>query len=128
MFEEYYDLLSKWLEYLQKLLFDFKMKTLSMLYRGEFFQYRSGDLVYIISSLTSQLITSSRKVSVKYVGPVLVYMIIDPKSFLLCILDGKLLLGPVEHGLLKAVIITTTQGNITHLTSVETSFVCRYQI
>ena len=35
----------------------------------EDFQYTSGDLVYIISPLTSQLRTSSRKVTIKYVGP-----------------------------------------------------------
>ena len=34
-----------------------------------FFQYNSRDLVYIISTLTSQLRTSSRKVAIKYIGP-----------------------------------------------------------
>ena len=38
----------------------------------ELFKYKSGDLVYIISPLITQLRTSSRKVSVKYVGPVIV--------------------------------------------------------
>ena len=47
-----------------------------------FFQYNSGDLVYIISPLTSQLHTSSRKVMIKYVGPVVVYKIIDPHNYL----------------------------------------------
>ena len=37
----------------------------------------------------SQLTTSSRKLSVKYVGPVVVYKIIDLESFLLCTLDGN---------------------------------------
>ena len=41
----------------------------------ENFQYRGGDLVYIISPLTSQLRTNSWKVAVKYVGPVVVYKI-----------------------------------------------------
>ena len=44
----------------------------------ENFQYRGGDLVYIISPLTSQLRTASQKVAIKYVGPVVVYKIIDP--------------------------------------------------
>ena len=35
-----------------------------------FFQYNSGDIVYIISPLTSWLQTVSRKVMIKYVGPV----------------------------------------------------------
>ena len=47
-FMEYCDLLSKRLEYLQKLLFDFKLKKLSMLNEDrEFFQYKSGDIIYI---------------------------------------------------------------------------------
>ena len=49
----------------------------------ENFQYRGGDLVYIISQLTSQLRTNSRKIAVKYVGPVVVYKIIDPHNIFL---------------------------------------------
>ena len=44
----------------------------------DYFQYNSGDLVYIISPLTSQLRTASRKVTIKYVGPLTVYKIVDP--------------------------------------------------
>ena len=36
------------------------------------YQYNSGDLVYIISPLTSQLRTNSRKVTIKYVGPLVI--------------------------------------------------------
>ena len=36
------------------------------------FQYTSGDLVYIISPLIGQLRTSSRKVTIKYVGPLVI--------------------------------------------------------
>ena len=39
----------------------------------EDFQYNSEDLVYIISPLTSQLRTNSRKVTIKYVGPLVIY-------------------------------------------------------
>ena len=35
----------------------------------EYFQYNSGDLVYLISPLTSQLRTSFRKVGINYVRP-----------------------------------------------------------
>ena len=58
-----------------------------------FFQYNSGDLVYIISPLTSQLCTMSKKVTIKYVGPVVIYKIIDPCNYLLMMLDGKILRG-----------------------------------
>ena len=56
-----------------------------------FFQYNSGDIVYIISPLTSQLCTASRKVMIKYVGPIVIYTIIDPHNYLLMTLDGKIL-------------------------------------
>ena len=62
-----------------------------------FFQYNSGDLVYIISPLTSQLQTTSRKVIIKYVGSIVVYKIIDPHNYLLITLDGKILQGLFEH-------------------------------
>ena len=45
-----------------------------------FFQYKSGDLVYIISPLMSQLCTASQKVTIKYVGPVVKNKIIDPTT------------------------------------------------
>ena len=68
----------------------------------EFFQYTSGDLVCITSSLTSQHKTSSRKESVKHAGPVLEFKIVDTKSFSLCTLDGRLLVVLFEHKEIKA--------------------------
>ena len=59
---------------------------------GKNLQYKTGDLVYIISFLTSQLRTNSRKI-IKYVGPVVVYKIVDPHNYLLMTLDGKILKG-----------------------------------
>ena len=55
-----------------------------------FFQYNNGDLVYIISPLTSQLHATSRKVKIKYVGPVVVYKIKDPHNYLLMTLDSNI--------------------------------------
>ena len=46
-------------------------------------------LVYIISPLTSQLCIASRKVTIKYVGPVVIYKIIDQHNYLLMTLDVK---------------------------------------
>ena len=61
-FKDYYELLNKRLQYLHKLLQDLKSKRLTMINKDRtFFQYNSGDLVYIISPLTSQLHTTSRK-------------------------------------------------------------------
>ena len=73
-FKEYYELLNKKIKYLQDILFNFKLQRLAMINKDrEHFQYKGGDLVYLISPLTSQLRTNSWKIAVKYVGPVVVY-------------------------------------------------------
>ena len=55
-YREYFTQLDKRLEYLHKLLQDFWMKRLSLINKNrDDFQYNSGDLVYLISPLTSQL-------------------------------------------------------------------------
>ena len=80
-----------------------------------FFQYNSGDLVYLISQLTSQLYTASRKVMIKYVGPIVIYKIIDPHNYLLMTLDGKILRGLFEHERLKPATLRTSKGNANNL-------------
>ena len=77
-----------------------------------FFQYNSGDLVYMISPLTSQLCTASRKVMIKYVSPVVIYKFSDLHNSLLMTLDGKILRGLFEHKRLKPANIKTSQGNV----------------
>ena len=58
-FKEYFDLLNKRIKYLHDILLNFKSKRLAMIKKDKaFFQYNSGDLVYIISPLTSQLCTA----------------------------------------------------------------------
>ena len=90
MFKDYHELLNKRLKYLHELLQNFESKRLAMINKGRaFFQYNSRDLVYIISPLTSQLHTASRKVMMKYVGPIVIYKIIDQHNHLLMTLDGK---------------------------------------
>ena len=81
----------------------------------DFFQYNSGDLVYVISLLTSQLRTSSKKVAIKHIGPLRVYKIIDPHNNLLMMLDGKILRGLFEHERLKPGVIRTSQGKVCNL-------------
>ena len=85
----------------------------------ENFQYRGGDLVYIISPLTSQLRTNSQKITVKYVGPVVIYKIIDPHNYLIMTLDGVMLRGIFEHKRLKPAIIGINQGNIQKLAELK---------
>ena len=81
----------------------------------ENFQYKGGYLVCIISPLTSQLRTNSWKIVVKYVGPVVIYKIVDPNNYLLMTLDGKILKGIIEHKRLKPAIIRTNHGNVQNL-------------
>ena len=53
-FKDYYNMLNKRLQYLHKFLQDIRSKRLDMINKDRnFFQYNSGDLVYIISLLTS---------------------------------------------------------------------------
>ena len=112
-YKEYYKRLEQRIKYLQKVLLDFKMRHLALLNKDrEYFQYNSGDLVYLISPLTSQLRTASRKIMVKYVGPLVVYKIIDLHNYLLMTLDGKLLRGLFEHKRIKPAIIRTSEGNV----------------
>ena len=68
--------------------------------------------MYIISLLTSQLRTSSRKLAIQYVGPLVVYKIIYPHNYLFMTLDGKILRGLFKKERLKLVTIRTSQGNV----------------
>ena len=64
-YKDYHTLLTKRLDYLKNMLQNFKMKCLALLNKDkDYFQYNSGDLVYLISPLTTQLRTSSRKVAI----------------------------------------------------------------
>ena len=85
----------------------------------EYFQYNSGDLVYLISPLTTQLRTSSRKVAINCVGPLVVYKIVDPHNYLLMTIDGKLLRGLCEHERLKPAMIRTDNGNVNTLLALK---------
>ena len=58
---------------------------------------------------------ASRKIMIKYVGPVVIYKIKNPHNYLLMTLDGKILQGLFEHEKLKLAMIRTSEGNITHL-------------
>ena len=80
-----------------------------------FSQYNSGDLVYIISLVTSQFCTICRKVMIKYVGPAVIYKIIDPHNYLLMMLDGDILRGLLEHKRIEPANIRTSQGNVHNL-------------
>ena len=120
-FKEYYELLNKRLRYLQDIIQNFRSKRLAMINKDRMFiQYNSGDLVYIISPLMSQLQTASRKVMIKYVGPIVVYKMIDPHNYLLMTLDRKILWGLYEYERLKPTkILRTSKGNVSNLVTLN---------
>ena len=108
------------MKYLQHLLFNFKYKRLAMINKDRpFFQYKSSDLVYIISPLTSQLCTASCKIAIKYVGPVVIYKILDPHNYPLMTLHGKILRGLFEHERLKPANIRMSQRNVQNLAQLK---------
>ena len=65
--------------------------------------------------LTSQLHTAFQKVTIKYVGPVVIYKITDPHNYLIMTLDGGILRGLFEHERLKPTNLRTSQGNVQNL-------------
>ena len=112
--------LGKRLQYLHKLLQNARTKRLALMNKErDYFQYNSGEFVYIISPLTSQLRTASRKITIKYVGPLTVYKIVDLHNYLLITLDGKPLRGLLEHERLKPAVIRTNHGNVTNLSKLR---------
>ena len=115
-FKEYYELLNKRIKYLQDILFNFKSWRLAVINKDrENFQYKGGDLVYIIFPLISQLRTASWNIAIKYVGPVVVYKIIDSHNYLIMTLDGKILRGIFAYERLKPTIIQRNQRNVQNL-------------
>ena len=119
-FKEYYTLLGKRHQYLHRVLQDARTKRFSLMNKDrDYCQYNSGDLIYTISPLTSQLRTTSRKITVKYVCPLTVYKTFDPHNYLLITLDCKLLRGLFEHERLKPAAIRTNHGDVTNLSKLK---------
>ena len=105
---------------MHELFQNFKLKRTAMINKDRaFFQYNMGDLVYIISPLTSQLCTVLSKVMIKYVGPVVIYKIIDPHNYLIMTLDTKILRGLFEYERLKPGISSTSEENISNLSQLK---------
>ena len=66
-----------------------------------------------------QLRTNSRKVSIKYIGPLVIYKIVDPHNYLLMTIDGQLMRGLFEHERLKPAVIRTDKGNVSTLSTLK---------
>ena len=66
-----------------------------------------------------QLHTASRKVMIKYVGPVVIYKIIDPHNYFLMTLGDKILRGLFEHERFKPATLSKSEGNISILSQLK---------
>ena len=49
---------------------------------------------------------------IKYIGPIVIYKIIDLHNYLLMTLDQKILWGLFKHEGLKSAVLRTSDGNI----------------
>ena len=89
------------------MLQNFKAKHIALINKDrEYFQYNPGDLVYLISPLTTQLRTNSRKYQFKC-GSISNLQNVDPHNYLLMTIDGRLMRGLFEHERLKPAVIRT---------------------
>ena len=55
----------------------------------------------------------------KYIGPVVIYKIIDPHNYLLMMLDRVMLRGIFEDERLKPTVIRTNQGIVQNLAELK---------
>ena len=63
--------------------------------------------------------TAPSKVMIQYVGPVVIYKVIDPHNYFLMMLDGNILIGLFKHVRIKPAIIRTDQGNVHNLVQLK---------
>ena len=56
---------------------------------------------------------------IKYVGPVVIYKVIDPHNYLHMMLDGQILWGLFEHERLKPAILRTSEGDVSNLSKLK---------
>ena len=56
---------------------------------------------------------------IKYVGPIVVYKVVDLHNYVLMSLDGNILWGLFEHERLKPAILRTSEGNASNLVKLK---------
>ena len=81
--------------------------------------FKPNRLAMINKDRTFLLCITSQKVTIKYLGPVVIYKIIGPHNYLLMTLDGRILRGLFEHERLKPTSIRTSQGNVQNLAQLK---------
>ena len=76
----------------------------------------------------SLLQTASKKIKCEFVGPLAIYMCVNPSQFLLMSLDGYLYPFLVEEIRIKPGFIPTTRGNVNHLAELKKIIRSRFQL
>ena len=88
--------------------------------KQDVFQCNSGNFsLYNFTTHKVHCAQLPRKVMIKYVGPVVIYKIIDPHNYLFMTLDGEIQRGLFKHERLKLANIRTDQGNIQNLAQLK---------
>lgn len=115
-FEAYYQTLRNQLAYMRERLHKLRDQRLKLQnqYR-EFTGYRKGQLVYLYHPLGAALQTGSKKICARFVGPLVIYGVLDPQQYILMSLDGKIFPNVVEVTRLKPGSIQSNYGEITTL-------------
>ena len=112
-FKDYYESLEKRLKYLHNILLKYRSNRQALVNKNvEPYYYQKYDLVYMINPATSLLRTDSRKFSIKYIGPLVIFRILSNKQFLLMTLNGRILPRVIEFERIKPACIRTSQGNV----------------
>ena len=74
--------------------------------------YEIGDIVYLASPTHSELVTSSKKICLKWVGPYIIYNMLNDTNTILQALDGTIISTVVSTHRLKHATIRTKEGKI----------------
>ena len=56
---------------------------------------------------------------IKYVGPIVIYKIIDLHNYLVLTLNGNIMRGLFKHERLKPAILRTCKGNVNNLSQLK---------
>ena len=77
-----------------------------------------GQLVYLYMP-SGAILTGSRKISCKFIGPLVIYKAVSPNQFLLMSLLGEVYPRLIEETRMKPATIRTSMSNATTLTDLK---------
>ena len=112
-YHEHFEALQQQLSYFRERLHKIREQRLLMQNQHrEFVGFRRGQLVYLYHPSGADLQTGSQKICSKFVGPLVIYTVLDANQYILMSLDGEVFPNVVEATRLKPGFIATSQGNV----------------